>query len=165
MSFGLTLRNLHNYHFCFFGLCNDVVAYPGRYASYPVPVRQFRLLPFGLLQCLGRPKPPCHLLILLSVTSVYKGLLPCGINASLFNRVNPLEKYTRRKISFVFKNLYFRSFSRAYNECALLMQGAHTWYKAWLGLCGFDKSNLVPASVSVGHSDSRLTATTSYHHR
>ncbi|RIJ48417.1 hypothetical protein D1614_11905 [Maribellus luteus] len=26
----------------------------------------------------------------------------------------------------------------------------HTWYKAWLGLYGFDKSNLVPTSVSVG---------------
>ncbi len=42
---------------------------------------------------------------------------------------------------------------------------ANTWYKAWLGLYGFDKSNLVPTFVSVGHSDSRLTATTSYHHR
>lgn len=45
------------------------------------------------------------------------------------------------------------------------MPGANTWYKAWLGSCGFDKSNLVPTSVSVGHSDSRLTSTTSYHHR
>ncbi len=27
---------------------------------------------------------------------------------------------------------------------------ANTWYKAWLGSCGFDKSNLVPTSVSVG---------------
>jgi len=27
---------------------------------------------------------------------------------------------------------------------------ANTWYKAWLGLCGFDKSNLVPTFVSVG---------------
>ena len=42
---------------------------------------------------------------------------------------------------------------------------ANTWYKAWLGSARFDKSNLVPTSVSVGHSDSRLTATTSYHHR
>ncbi len=30
------------------------------------------------------------------------------------------------------------------------MLGTHTWYKAWLGSCGFDKSNLVPTSVSVG---------------
>ena len=45
------------------------------FQSPPVlPVRQYRLLPFGFLQCLGHPKPPCHLLILLSVTSVYKGL-------------------------------------------------------------------------------------------
>ena len=27
---------------------------------------------------------------------------------------------------------------------------ANIWYKSWLGLCGFDKSNLVPTSVSVG---------------
>ena len=26
----------------------------------------------------------------------------------------------------------------------------NTWYKSWLGLYGFDKSNLVPTSVSVG---------------
>ncbi len=32
----------------------------------------------------------------------------------------------------------------------MLMLGTHTWYKSWLGLCGFDKSNLVPTSVSVG---------------
>ena len=44
-------------------------------------------------------------------------------------------------------------------------RNANTWYKSWLGFCGFDTSNLVPTSVSVGHSDSRLTATTSYHHR
>jgi len=25
-----------------------------------------------------------------------------------------------------------------------------TWYKVWLGLCGFDLSNLVPTSVSIG---------------
>ena len=94
------------------GLYSDVAAYPGDHASYPVPVRQFRLLPFGLLQCLSHPKPPCHLLILLSVTPMYKGLTPSGKIHSL-------------KISFLSENLYFRSFSRAYNECALLMQGAH----------------------------------------
>ena len=27
---------------------------------------------------------------------------------------------------------------------------ANTWYKSWLGSCGFDKSNLVPTSISVG---------------
>ncbi len=117
----------------FFGRYNDVLAYPRSIASYAVsawfilslPKYQYRILPFGFLHCCRCQQPACHLLILLSVTSVYKGLLPCRINASLFNRVNPLEKYTRRKINFVPKNLYFRSFSRAYNECAQLMQGAH----------------------------------------
>ncbi len=45
------------------------------------------------------------------------------------------------------------------------MAAANTWYKSWLGLYGFDLSNLVSTSVSVEHSDSRLTAPTSYHHR
>jgi len=62
------------------GLCNDVVAYPGSDASYPVPVRQFRRLPFGLLQCLPRGKPPCHLLILQGVTLAHKGLTPSGLS-------------------------------------------------------------------------------------
>jgi len=79
MSFYLILRNLHNCLLVFLGLCNDVAAYPVNYASYPVPVRQFRLLPFGLLQCMGRPKPPCHLLILQGVTLAYKGFAPSGL--------------------------------------------------------------------------------------
>jgi hypothetical protein len=44
-------------------------------------------------------------------------------------------------------------------------RNANTWNNAWLGSCGFDKSNLVPTSVSVGHPYTRLTDTTSYHHR
>ena len=79
MYFCLILRNLHKYLLVFLGLCNDVAAYPDNYASYPVPVRQFRLLPFGLLQCMGRPKPPCHLLILQGVTLAYKGFAPSGL--------------------------------------------------------------------------------------
>ena len=39
---------------------------------------QYRTLPFGFLHCMGRPKPACHLLILLGVTPVYKGLTPSG---------------------------------------------------------------------------------------
>jgi hypothetical protein len=62
------------------GLYSDVAAYPGDHASYPVPVRQFRLLPFGLLQCLSHPKPPCHLLILQGITLAYKGLSPSGLS-------------------------------------------------------------------------------------
>ena len=63
----------------FVGLCNDVVTYPNKHASYPVPVRQFRLLPFGLLQCMDRSIPPCHVLMLPGVTQVHKGLTPSGL--------------------------------------------------------------------------------------
>jgi len=69
------------------GLCNDVVTYPNKHASYPVPVRQFRLLPVGLLQCMDHmdhPKPPCHLLMLPGVTPAHKGLAPFGL--SFFQR-------------------------------------------------------------------------------
>ena len=69
----------------FVGLYNDVFAYPNKHASYPVPVRQFRLLWFGLLQCMGHPKPPCHLLMLPGVTPVHKGLAPSGL--SLFKEL------------------------------------------------------------------------------
>ena len=64
----------------FVGLCNDVLTYPNKHASYPVPVRQFRLLPVGLLQCMGHPKPPCHLLMLPGVTPAHKGLTPSGLS-------------------------------------------------------------------------------------
>gem|GEM_PF-4511731 len=63
----------------FLGLCKDVLTYPSTHASYPIPVRQFRLLPFGLLQCIPHGKPPCHLLILQDVTPAYKGLSPSGL--------------------------------------------------------------------------------------
>ena len=89
----------------FFGLCNDVAAYPDNYASYPVPVRQFRLLPFGLLQCMGRPKPPCHLLMLQGVTLAHKGLAPSGLSL----------KFIKSKNLIIFT-----------------IQGTHTVYKTWL---------------------------------
>ena len=60
------------------GRYKDVLAYPHLIASYAVPVRQYRILPFGFLQCLGCPKPPCHLLMLQGVTPVHKGLTPPG---------------------------------------------------------------------------------------
>ena len=44
-------------------------------------VRQYRILPFGFLQCLGRPKPPCHLLMLQGVTLAHKGLAPSGLSS------------------------------------------------------------------------------------
>ena len=60
------------------GLCNDVFTYPNKHASYAVPVRQYRILQSGFLQCKGRPKPPYHLLTLPDVTRVRKGLAPSG---------------------------------------------------------------------------------------
>ena len=65
-----------------------MVAYPDSYASYPVPVRQFRLLPFGLLQCMGHPKPPCHLLMLQGVTLAHKGLAPSGLSSKFIMSKN-----------------------------------------------------------------------------
>ena len=44
-----------------FGLRNDVLTHPHRYASYAVPVRQGNLLQSGLLQCMDYSKPPCRL--------------------------------------------------------------------------------------------------------
>ena len=90
-----------------------MLAYPRSLASYAVSVRQYRILPFGFLHCCRCQQPACHLLILLSVTSVYKGLTPSGKIHSSISSFGP-------------ENLYFRNFSRAYNECALLMQGAHS---------------------------------------
>ena len=61
-----------------FGLRNDVLTHPHRYASYAVPVRQGNLLQSGLFQCMDCSKPPCHLLKLRSVTSVFKRLALSG---------------------------------------------------------------------------------------
>jgi len=55
-----------------------VFAYPRFIASYAVSVRQYRILPFGFLQCMSHPKPPCHLLMLPGVTPAHKGLTPSG---------------------------------------------------------------------------------------
>jgi len=87
------------------GLCNDVLTYPDNNASYPVPVRQFRLLPFGLLQCMGHPKPPCHLLMLPGVTLVHKGLTPSGLSSIKLNIIKelllnlPFKAHTTYKIN------------------------------------------------------------------
>ncbi len=53
------------------------------FSSSTLPVRQYRLLPFGFLQCIPRGKPPCLVLILRRVTSAYKGLSPSGKKTSL----------------------------------------------------------------------------------
>jgi hypothetical protein len=96
MSFGLILRNLHNCPFVTVGFHNDVLAYPDSHASYPVPVRQFRLLPYRLLQCLGRPKPPCGLLMLPGVTPAHKGLTPSGLSFIQRTLLNlPFKAHTK----------------------------------------------------------------------
>jgi hypothetical protein len=80
----------------FIGLCNAVLTYPNIHASYPVPVRQFRLLPYRLLQCMGRPKPPCGLLMLPGVTPVHKGLTPSGLSFIQRTLLNlPFKAHTR----------------------------------------------------------------------
>jgi hypothetical protein len=107
--------------FVFFGRYNDVVAYPNNNASYHVSVRQYRILQSGFLQCIGRPKPPCHLLILPGVTPAYKGFTPSGKTT--------LVAFMLSKVY-----LYIWTFSTAYNKCALLlMQGTHSVYVAIAG--------------------------------
>ena len=46
------------------------------YASYVVPVRQYRILPFGFLQCLLHNKPSCHLLTIRIVNPLVRDLHP-----------------------------------------------------------------------------------------
>lgn len=65
------------------GLRKAVVAYPLFIASYTVPVRQYRILQSGFLQCMPHDKPPCHLLTLPGVTPACKGLSPSGKKITL----------------------------------------------------------------------------------
>jgi len=58
------------------GRYNDALAYPDKYASYTVSVRQYRILQYRFLQCIGRPKPPCDLLMLSALIVTHKGLSP-----------------------------------------------------------------------------------------
>jgi hypothetical protein len=79
-SFLQFLRYLLKRDLVIFGRYNDVLAYPLLIASYIVPVRQYRILPFGFLHCIPRGKPACHLLMLLGTTPAHKGLAPFGTN-------------------------------------------------------------------------------------
>ncbi len=45
------------------------------------------------------------------------------------------------------------------------MPAGNTWYKAWRVLRRFDNVESRVSLATVGQSDSRLTATTSYHQR
>jgi hypothetical protein len=51
---------------------------PNNYASYAVPVRQYRILQSRFLQCMPHDKPPCGLLTFPGVTPACKGLSPIG---------------------------------------------------------------------------------------
>src|SRR3954453_9118148 len=63
-----------------FGLRNDVLTHPDGYASYAVPVRQYRYLQSRLLQCMDYSKPPCGLLMLRVVTPTHKRLSLSGFS-------------------------------------------------------------------------------------
>ena len=99
-----------------FGRYNDVLAYPIYHASYSVSVRQYRLLPFGFLQCIPHGKPPCHLLMLQDVTPAHKGLTPSG----------KIELHSLTLEKFI---CIFGIFPELQDGCVLLMLGTHTQYK------------------------------------
>jgi len=62
--------------------------------QYAVFVHQHQLLQSRCLQCLGRPKPPCDLLIFRSATSAYKGLTPSG-------KIHPPVLLSKNKFVFL----------------------------------------------------------------
>lgn len=51
---------------------------PNSHASYAVPVRQYRSLPFRFLLCIPHGKPPCDVLTVRDVTLACKGPAPSG---------------------------------------------------------------------------------------
>src|SRR5690554_5664967 len=117
-----------------FGRYNDVLAYPTYQASYAIPVRQYRVLPVGFLQCIPHGKPPCHLLTVRGVTPVRKGLpvrplqpggAPSGMKLK-FHRVNPLEIFHATLMFIAMKNLYFSNLFRAFTKVCTCSCWAHT---------------------------------------
>ena len=56
-----------------------MLTHPVGYASYAVPVRQYRYLQSGLLQCMDRSKPPCHLLMFRVTNPAHKRLSLFGL--------------------------------------------------------------------------------------
>ena len=65
-----------------------MVTYPDNYASYTVPVRQYRILQSRFLQCILHSKPPCDLLILPDPTPACKGLPAFGRQVTLWKIIN-----------------------------------------------------------------------------
>ncbi len=55
-----------------------MLTHPVGYASYAVPIRQYRYLQSGLLQCMDHSKPPCHLLMLRVINPAHKRLALFG---------------------------------------------------------------------------------------
>ncbi len=83
LSYGQSLPDLHDKHYGFLLWDIDMLCYLilTCHASYPVPVRQYRLLQSRFLQCMDHSKPPCGLLIVQVVTPVYREtLFPWIIN-------------------------------------------------------------------------------------
>ncbi|PKP21196.1 MAG: hypothetical protein CVU05_07300 [Bacteroidetes bacterium HGW-Bacteroidetes-21] len=70
------------------GRHNGVIAYPDKYASYAVSVRQYRTLQSRCLQCLSHDKPPCDLLMLSALIVTHKGLPTFGRQGTLWKRKN-----------------------------------------------------------------------------
>ncbi|MDM8161163.1 hypothetical protein QUH73_15160, partial [Labilibaculum sp. K2S] len=58
-------------------------------------------------QCMGHPKPPCHLLMLPGVTPVHKGLTPSGLS---FIKLNIIKE--------LLLNLPFKAHTRGKKHCA-----------------------------------------------
>src|SRR5690554_1379878 len=126
-----------------FGRYNDVLAYPTYQASYAIPVRQYRVLPVGFLQCIPHGKPPCHLLTVRGVTPVRKGLpvrplqpggAPSGMKLK-FHRIKPSGNISCYTLLFNPENLYFQHFFRAFSSVCTCSCWAHTFYKFYGGFC------------------------------
>lgn len=125
-SFRLSLSHLHTCPFCILWALQRCGCLPEqiclsmrltRYTSPVIPVRQYRRLQSGFLQCMGRPKPPCHLLMLPSVTSVHKGLTPFGKKMHLLI-LNSDDKFA-----------FFKFIQNLQVGALLLMQGTHIKYR------------------------------------
>jgi len=93
-----------------------MLAYPICHASYPVSVRQYRLLQSRFLQCIPHGKPPCDLLMLQNVTPVHKGLAPSG-------------KFITHSSAFENLFVFLRFFSSFRMGVLMLMLGTHKGYK------------------------------------
>ena len=78
-------------------------------------VRQYRILPFGFLQCIPHGKPPCVVLILPISFRAYKGLAPSG-------KKTPAQSFVLTKNSCI-----FRFFSVALQQVCSAHAG-HTRY-------------------------------------